>query len=54
MDHVSARIDDNGAKTKKLWLKQGFKGLFVNKQSFQGIDLKKPGTKTKLNLNYRG
>ena len=51
---MSARIDENGAKTKKLWLKQGFRSLFVKKQSFQWLDLKKPGTKTKLNLNYRG
>ena len=51
---MSARIVENGAKTKKLWLKQGFRGLFVKKQSFQGLDLKKPGTKTRLNLNYRG
>ena len=36
-------IDENGAKTKKLWLKQGSRGLFVKKQSFQGLDLKKPG-----------
>ena len=46
MDHVSARIGENGAKTEKLWLKQGSRGLFVKKQSFQGLDLKKPGTKT--------
>ena len=45
MDHVSARIDENGPKTEKLWLKQGSRGLFVKKQSFQGLDLKKPGTK---------
>ena len=51
---MGARIDENGAKTKKLWLKQGFRGLFVKKQSFQGLDLKKLGAKTKLNLNYRG
>ena len=51
---MSARIDENGAKTEKLWLKQGSRGLFAKKQSFQGLDLKKPGTKTKLNLNYRG
>jgi len=25
----------------------------VKKQSFQGLDLKKPGTKTRSNLNYR-
>ena len=51
---MSARIDENGVKTKKIWLKQGSRGLFVKKQSFQGLDLKKLGTKMKLNLNYRG
>ena len=51
---MSARIDENGVKTKKIWLKQGSRGLFVKKQSFQGLDLKKPGAKTKLNLNFRG
>ena len=44
-DHVSATIAENGVETK-LWLKQGFRSLFVKKQSFQGLDLKKPGTKT--------
>ena len=33
-DHVSARIDENGAKTKKIWLKQGSRDLFVKKHSF--------------------
>ena len=42
---MSARIDENRVKTKKLWLKQGSRGLFVKKQSFQGLDLKKIGTK---------
>ena len=51
---MGARIDENGAKTEKLWLKQSSRGLFVKKQSFQGLDLKKPGTKMRLNLNYRG
>ena len=51
---MSARIDENGVKTWKIWLKRGSRGLFAKKQSFQGLDLKKPGTKTKLNLNYRG
>ena len=51
---MSARIDENGVKTKKLWLKRGSRGLFVKKQSFQGLALKKPGSKTRLNLNYRG
>ena len=36
------RIDENGVKTKKLWLKQDSKDLFAKKQSFQGLDLKKP------------
>jgi len=26
---VSVRIDENGVKTKKIWLKQGSRGLFV-------------------------
>ena len=26
---MSARIDENRAKTEKLWLKQGSRGLFV-------------------------
>ena len=51
---MSARIDENRVKTKKLWLKQSSRGLFVKKQGFQGLDLKKPGTKMRLNLNYRG
>ena len=45
-DHVSTRIDENRDKTKKLWLKQSSRGPFVKKQSFQGLDLKKPGVKT--------
>ena len=43
---MSARIDENGVKTKKLWLKQGSRDLFVKKQGFQGLDLKKQGAKT--------
>jgi hypothetical protein len=27
---VSARINENGVKMEKLWLKHGFRGLFVN------------------------
>ena len=54
MDHVSARIDENGVKTKKLWLKQGSKDFFAIDLNFQGLALKKLGTKTRLNLNYRG
>ena len=51
---MSARIDENGVKTEKLWLKQDFKDLFAIDLNFQGLALKKPGTKTRLNLNYRG
>ena len=51
---MSARIDENGVKTKKLWLKQGSKDLFAIDLNFQGLALKKPGTKMRLNLNYRG
>ena len=51
---MSARIGENGVKTKKLWLKQGSKDLFAIDLNFQGLALKKPGIKTRLNLNYRG
>ena len=43
---MSARIDENGVKTKKLWPKLGAGDSSVKKQSFQGLDPKKPGTKT--------
>ena len=49
---MSARIDENGVKMKKLWLKQGSKDLFAIDLNFQGLALKKLGTKTRLNLNY--
>ena len=51
---MSARIAEIRVKTKKIWLKQGFRDLFAIDLNFQGLDLKKPGTKTRLNLNYRG
>ena len=51
---MSARIDENGVKTKKLWLKQCTRDLFVRDLNFQGLALKNLGTKTRLNLNYRG
>ena len=51
---MSARIDENGVKTKKLWLKQGSKDLFVIDLNLQGLALKKLGAKMRLNLNYRG
>ena len=43
-DHVSAIIDENGAKTKKLWLKHGSRGLYAKVLNFQGLDMKKTGT----------
>ena len=43
---MSARINENRVKTKKLWLKQCTRDLFVRVLNFQGIDLKKPGAKT--------
>ena len=46
MDHVSARIDENGAKTKKLWLKQCTGDLLVRVLNFQGLASKKSGLKT--------
>ena len=51
---MSARIDENRAKTEKLWLKQGSKDLFARVLNFQGLALKKPGTKMRLNLKYKG
>ena len=51
---MSAIIDKNGAKTKKLWLKQGSKDLFAIDLNLQGLALKKPRTKMRLNLNYGG
>ena len=51
---MSVRIDENGVKTKKLWLKQGSKNLFAINLNFQGLALKKPGTKTKLNPKLGG
>ena len=51
---MNARIDENAVKTEKLWLKQGSKDLFTIDLNFQGLALKKPVTKTRLNLHYRG
>ena len=45
---MSAKIDENRAKTEKLWLKQGSKDLFAKDLSFQGLALKKPGTKNEI------
>ena len=43
---VSARIAEIRVKTRKIRLKQGFRGLIAKKQNFQGLDLKKPGAGT--------
>ena len=40
---MSARIDENRVKTKKLWLKQDSKDLFVRVLNFQGLASKKLG-----------
>ena len=50
---MSARIDENGAKTEKLWLKHGSRGLFVKVLKEQGLWVKKPRAKTKLNTKRR-
>ena len=43
---MSARIDENGVKTWKIWLKQCTRDLFEIDLNFQGLALKKPGAKT--------
>jgi hypothetical protein len=39
---VSARIDENGVKTEKLWLKYDSRGLFVEDLKLEGLRTKKP------------
>ena len=51
---MSAIFDENGAKTKKLWLKQGSRGLSAIDLKEKGLAIKKPRTKMRLNVNYRG
>jgi hypothetical protein len=43
---VSARIDENGVKTEKLWLKHDSRGLFVEDLKLEGLWAKKPKTRT--------
>jgi hypothetical protein len=43
---VSARIDENGVKTEKLWLKHDFRGLFVKNLKLEGLWAKKPRART--------
>ena len=43
---MSTRIDENGVKMKKLWLKLCTRDLFVRVLNFQGLASKKIGAKT--------
>jgi hypothetical protein len=38
---VSARIDESGVKTEKLWLKHDSRGLFVEDLKLEGLRPKK-------------
>jgi hypothetical protein len=38
---MSTRIVESEVKMKKLWPKQGSRGLFVKDLNFQGLDLEK-------------
>jgi len=51
---VSARIAEIGVKTRKIWLKQGSRGFFLEETELLGARSKKPGASMKLNLNIRG
>ena len=51
---MSARINENGVETKKLGLKQSSRDLFAIDLKEKGQAIKKPRTKMRLNLNYRG
>ena len=43
---MSARIAENGVRTRKIWLKEDSRDLFAKDMNFQGLDLKKPRAKT--------
>jgi hypothetical protein len=43
---VSARIDENGVKTKKLRLKHDSRVLFVEDLKLEGLWIKKPRART--------
>jgi hypothetical protein len=43
---VSVRIDENGVKTEKLWLKHDSRGLFVKDLILEGFWTKKPRART--------
>jgi hypothetical protein len=42
---MSTRIDENGVKTEKLWLKHGSRGSFVKELKLKGLRTKKPRAK---------
>ena len=50
---MNARIAEIGVETRKIWPKQGSRGLFVKKLNWQGLDSKKPGARTQINLKYK-
>jgi hypothetical protein len=43
---VSSRIDENGVKTEKLWLKHDSRGLFVKDLNLEGLWTKKLRART--------
>jgi hypothetical protein len=43
---MSERIDENGVKTEKLWLKHDSRGLFIEDLKLQGLWTKKLRAKT--------
>ena len=51
---MSTRIDENGAKTKKLWLKQCTRDLFVRVLNFLWLASKKPGAKNLIEPYTQG
>ena len=51
---MSARIDENGVETKKLWLKQYTRDLFVRVLNFLGLASKKPRAKNLIEPYTQG
>jgi hypothetical protein len=43
---VSARVDENGVKIEKLWLKHDSRGLLVEDLKLKGLWTKKPRART--------
>jgi hypothetical protein len=46
---VSARIDEIGVRTRKMWLKQGSRSLFARILKVTGANRRKLRAKTKIN-----